>query len=130
MPSENQAIRWTRPTPMLVASALTRAPKRAGLQPAGRRPTSLTGSLGEAGRGAPEAEADRELPVAEAPRRGRPRRDARGGARRVPRPEHRDPGDAIARHLLTRTPARDLEITSRNLEDAFLALTADEETPR
>ncbi|WCN80217.1 ABC transporter ATP-binding protein [Micromonospora sp. LH3U1] len=31
--------------------------------------------------------------------------------------------DAIARHLLTRTAARDLEITSRNLEDAFLALT-------
>ncbi|GLY03022.1 MULTISPECIES: ABC transporter ATP-binding protein [Actinoplanes] len=34
--------------------------------------------------------------------------------------------DAIARHLLTRTPARDLEITSRNLEEAFLTLTADE----
>ncbi|MFF0154408.1 ABC transporter ATP-binding protein [Micromonospora sp. NPDC005203] len=31
--------------------------------------------------------------------------------------------DAIARHLLTRTDARDVEITSRNLEDAFLALT-------
>ncbi|MGK5681538.1 ABC transporter ATP-binding protein [Actinoplanes sp. URMC 104] len=38
--------------------------------------------------------------------------------------------DEIARHLLTRTGARDLEITSRNLEDAFLTLTADEETPR
>ncbi|GAA4606914.1 ABC-2 type transport system ATP-binding protein [Actinoplanes octamycinicus] len=37
--------------------------------------------------------------------------------------------DEIARHLLTRTGARDLEITSRNLEDAFLTLTADEETP-
>jgi ABC-2 type transport system ATP-binding protein len=34
--------------------------------------------------------------------------------------------DAVARHLLTRTDARDLEITSRNLEQAFLALTADE----
>ncbi|MEU4163379.1 ABC transporter ATP-binding protein [Actinoplanes sp. NPDC026670] len=34
--------------------------------------------------------------------------------------------DAIARHLLTRTDARDLEITSRNLEDAFLALTAED----
>lgn len=31
--------------------------------------------------------------------------------------------DAVARHLLTRTAARDVEITSRNLEDAFLALT-------
>jgi ABC-2 type transport system ATP-binding protein len=34
--------------------------------------------------------------------------------------------DAIARHLLTRTPAKDLEITSRNLEDAFLALTSED----
>ena len=31
----------------------------------------------------------------------------------------------MARHLLTRTAARDVEITSRNLEDAFLALTTD-----
>ncbi|WIM92646.1 ABC transporter ATP-binding protein [Actinoplanes oblitus] len=36
--------------------------------------------------------------------------------------------DEIARYLLTQTAARDLEITSRNLEDAFLTLTADEET--
>jgi ABC-2 type transport system ATP-binding protein len=34
--------------------------------------------------------------------------------------------DAIARHLLTRTDARDLEITARNLEQAFLTLTADD----
>ena len=33
--------------------------------------------------------------------------------------------DSIARHLLTRTAARDVEITSRNLEDAFLALTTE-----
>jgi ABC-2 type transport system ATP-binding protein len=33
--------------------------------------------------------------------------------------------DAVARHLLNHTPARDLEITAHNLEDAFLALTAD-----
>ncbi|MFI7607876.1 ABC transporter ATP-binding protein [Micromonospora sp. NPDC049366] len=33
--------------------------------------------------------------------------------------------DEVARHLLTRTAARDVEITSRNLEDAFLALTTD-----
>ncbi|MEV6346791.1 ABC transporter ATP-binding protein [Actinoplanes sp. NPDC051851] len=38
---------------------------------------------------------------------------------------HGRDSDAIARHLLTRTDARDLEITSRNLEDAFLTLTAD-----
>jgi ABC-2 type transport system ATP-binding protein len=34
--------------------------------------------------------------------------------------------DDIARYLLNQTPARDLEITSRNLEEAFLALTADD----
>jgi len=33
--------------------------------------------------------------------------------------------DAVARHLLTATVARDLEITARGLEDAFLALTGD-----
>jgi ABC-2 type transport system ATP-binding protein len=33
--------------------------------------------------------------------------------------------DLVARHLLTATPAHDLQITSRGLEDAFLALTAD-----
>jgi ABC-2 type transport system ATP-binding protein len=36
--------------------------------------------------------------------------------------------DAVARHLLTTTPARDLQITSRGLEDAFLALTASGES--
>jgi len=34
--------------------------------------------------------------------------------------------DALARHLLNETGARDLEITSRNLEQAFLTLTADD----
>ncbi len=36
--------------------------------------------------------------------------------------------DAVARHLLTETAAHDLEITSRNLEQAFLTLTADDAT--
>ncbi len=35
--------------------------------------------------------------------------------------------DAVARYLLTRTEARDLEITARGLEDAFLALTGTDE---
>lgn len=39
---------------------------------------------------------------------------------------HGSDSDTIARFLLTSTPATDLEITSRNLEDAFVALTADE----
>ena len=34
--------------------------------------------------------------------------------------------DAVARHLLTATAARDLEINARGLEDAFLALTSDD----
>jgi ABC-2 type transport system ATP-binding protein len=34
--------------------------------------------------------------------------------------------DAVARHLLTSTPARDLEISAHNLEDAFIALTGDD----
>lgn len=33
--------------------------------------------------------------------------------------------DTLARHLLTSTRARDVEIAGRNLEDAFVALTAD-----
>jgi ABC-2 type transport system ATP-binding protein len=39
---------------------------------------------------------------------------------------HSGDSDAVARYLLTHTPARDLEITSRGLEDAFIALTSDE----
>jgi ABC-2 type transport system ATP-binding protein len=34
--------------------------------------------------------------------------------------------DAVARYLLTATPAHDVEIVAHNLEDAFLALTGDE----
>ena len=34
--------------------------------------------------------------------------------------------DAVARYLLTATAARDLEINTRGLEDAFLALTSDD----
>jgi ABC-2 type transport system ATP-binding protein len=33
--------------------------------------------------------------------------------------------DVVARHLLTQTSARDIEISSKNLEAAFVALTAD-----
>jgi len=38
---------------------------------------------------------------------------------------HASDSDTVARFLLTATKARDLEITSKNLEDAFLALTTD-----
>lgn len=39
---------------------------------------------------------------------------------------HGSDSDAIARYLLNHTEARDLEITSRNLEEAFVALTGDD----
>ena len=39
---------------------------------------------------------------------------------------HASDSDAVARYLLTSTPARDLEIIARGLEDAFIALTSDE----
>jgi len=38
---------------------------------------------------------------------------------------HAKDTDAVARYLLTETPAHDLEITARGLEDAFLSLTGD-----
>jgi ABC-2 type transport system ATP-binding protein len=38
---------------------------------------------------------------------------------------HCGDSDAVARRLLNQTPARDLEITARGLEDAFIALTGD-----
>src|SRR5262245_27788558 len=36
--------------------------------------------------------------------------------------------DGVARYLLNQTSARDLEITADNLEDAFIALTGDDDT--
>jgi ABC-2 type transport system ATP-binding protein len=39
---------------------------------------------------------------------------------------HTRDSDAAARYLLTSTQARDLEITARGLEDAFIALTSDD----
>ena len=42
---------------------------------------------------------------------------------------HASDSDAVARYLLDQTPAHDLEITARNLEDAFLALTSGTEEP-
>ena len=40
---------------------------------------------------------------------------------------HTKESDAVARFLLTETAARDLEITSKNLEQAFLSLTGDDQ---
>jgi len=39
---------------------------------------------------------------------------------------HSKDSDATARYLLTSTPAYDLEITARGIEDAFIALTRDD----
>ena len=40
---------------------------------------------------------------------------------------HSGDADKVARYLLTETSAHDLEITSRGLEEAFLALTGDDD---
>ncbi|QIG42850.1 ABC transporter ATP-binding protein [Nocardioides anomalus] len=40
---------------------------------------------------------------------------------------HAKDSDVVARYLLTETDARDLEITAKGLEDAFLSLTGNEE---
>jgi ABC-2 type transport system ATP-binding protein len=42
---------------------------------------------------------------------------------------HSNDSDAVARYLLTRTSAKDLEIAARGIEDAFLALTGDDAEP-
>jgi ABC-2 type transport system ATP-binding protein len=39
---------------------------------------------------------------------------------------HSNDSDSVARFLLTSTQARDLEITARGIEDAFIALTSDD----
>jgi len=39
---------------------------------------------------------------------------------------HSNDSDKVARYLLTETDARDLEINTRGLEDAFIALTTDD----
>ncbi|HUZ24712.1 MAG TPA: ABC transporter ATP-binding protein [Streptosporangiaceae bacterium] len=41
---------------------------------------------------------------------------------------HSSDSDAVARYLLSSTQARDLEITARGIEDAFIALTGDQDT--
>ncbi|PPI41435.1 ABC transporter ATP-binding protein [Rathayibacter iranicus] len=38
---------------------------------------------------------------------------------------HTDDSDTLARHLLTRTEARDVEVTAQTLENVFLALTSE-----
>jgi ABC-2 type transport system ATP-binding protein len=42
---------------------------------------------------------------------------------------HASDSDAVARYLLTSTPATDMEIIARGIEDAFLALTGDASAP-
>ena len=39
---------------------------------------------------------------------------------------HSSDSDSVARYLLTSTQARDLEIIARGIEDAFIALTSDD----
>ena len=68
------------------------------------------------------------------PRRTQPRRSLRGDSRRglgsrsaaTPCSSTANDSDAVARYLLTQTAAKDLEITARGIEDAFIALTGDD----
>jgi ABC-2 type transport system ATP-binding protein len=41
---------------------------------------------------------------------------------------HAKDSDTVARYLLTETPARDLEITAKGIEEAFLSLTGNDDT--
>jgi ABC-2 type transport system ATP-binding protein len=41
---------------------------------------------------------------------------------------HSKDSDSVARYLLTSTQARDLEVTARGIEDAFIALTSDDKS--
>jgi ABC-2 type transport system ATP-binding protein len=40
---------------------------------------------------------------------------------------HAKDSDAVARYLLTQTPARDVEIAAKGIEEAFLSLTGHDE---
>jgi ABC-2 type transport system ATP-binding protein len=42
---------------------------------------------------------------------------------------HSSDSDAVARYLLTRTTAKDLEVAARGIEEAFLALTGEDAVP-
>jgi ABC-2 type transport system ATP-binding protein len=42
---------------------------------------------------------------------------------------HASDSDSVARYLLTRTTAKDLEVAARGIEDAFIALTGDDASP-
>jgi ABC-2 type transport system ATP-binding protein len=68
----------------------------------------------------PEAATDRVAAIAEIP--GVDGVEVRGETVIV----HAKDSDAVARYLLTQTDARDLEITSKGLEEAFLSLTHEE----
>jgi ABC-2 type transport system ATP-binding protein len=68
----------------------------------------------------PEAATDRVAAIAEIP--GVDGVEVRGETVIV----HAKDSDAVARYLLTETDARDLEITSKGLEEAFLSLTHEE----
>ena len=70
----------------------------------------------------PHADVDRLSSISSIPGAGVDGVEVRGETVLV----HAKDSDAVARYLLTETDARDLEITSKGLEEAFLSLTHEE----
>ena len=149
-PTPSCSSSTSRPPAWTSRAAATSGPRSARTPAAGapccsprttsRRPTPTpTGSSWSATAGSsPTARPPRSRPglgpAPSGPRCRAPTRSLRCGPSRASRPSRcaatrvliaLADTDAVARHLLTHTGARDLEITARGLEDAFIALTGD-----
>ncbi len=115
-PSCSRRTTWKRPTPTRTGSSCCASGEIVadgtgrGDQGARVRPDSA----GHAARRADEA-ALRAIPGADSV-------EVRGETVLI----HAKDSDAVARYLLTATAAKDLEINTRGLEDAFIALTSDD----
>ena len=102
-----------------------RRPDRADQQGPDRRRRHRLGDQGARRPGAPSA---RPFPTPTPRPWARCPASRRSRSAATPCSSTRKDTDAVARHLLTQTAARDLEITARGLEDAFLSLTGDDDT--
>ena len=100
-----------------------RRPDRADAARAGSSPTAAAREIKALAAGRTvRATLDRRRTRRAVPARRRRRRSRSAASRSCVHAKDTDP---VARYLLTETDARDLEITSRGLEDAFLSLTGD-----
>ena len=114
-PSSSRRTTSTRPTPTPTASSWC---ARAGSSPTAPPPRSRTSRPG-----APSVPPSPASTSAQSPRSPASTPSSCAATRcSIPT---RD-SDAVARYLLTPTDARDVEITSHSLEDAFIALTSED----